>query len=339
MLSRRSHGITGGSGRAQPRMKPVKARRVIRRFHFLINKRAVLNRLLGFDQRFRDNDEGFNSGMVAAVLAKDRKFQRYYDEGIAAAAAAPAARDGTKATAIESQLLKLNSGVEPHTLLRCLGYIQGQIHGGGLQNYQLASTVGQDKSRGGDSSKQLVKWLRELQYDKHQDLTALEIGSLSVSNYIGTCKIFERVERIDLNSNDKAIIRQDFMKRPLPVDDSQRFNLISCSLVLNFVSTPAERGQMCKLFSHFLIQGPVPSYLFVVLPLPCVVNSRYTTIDHFIQLMTTLGFQTVKRHSSNKLFYILLQYLPAGDTQINAKFLKKKEINPGPGRNNFAILL
>lgn len=331
MLSRRKQGITGVR-RAAPRIKPVKARRVIRRFHFLINKRAMLNQLLKLDERFRDNDEQFNSALVQQFLQKHRQLQKAYDEGSSA----------DRNTAMESQLLSLSArDTDPAQLARCLGYVQAQIHSGGLQNYQLASTVGQDKSRGGDSSKLLVKWLRELHYHEHKNLRALEIGSLSVSNYISTSKVFQEVERIDLNSNDKAIIRQDFMKRPLPQADTQRFNLISCSLVLNFVNTPLERGQMCKLFSKFLLPSDkteVPSYVFVVLPLPCVTNSRYTTIDHFTQLMNHLGFELVKSHSSSKLFYCLLQ-LSSEPKQNHLKFSKKKEINPGPGRNNFAILL
>lgn len=37
---------------------------------------------------------------------------------------------------------------------------------GGITAYQHASTLGQSSERGGDSSKVLIQWLRELQRDK-----------------------------------------------------------------------------------------------------------------------------------------------------------------------------
>ncbi|KAL3229219.1 25S rRNA (adenine(2142)-N(1))-methyltransferase [Nakaseomyces bracarensis] len=343
MLSRRSRSITG-SQKVVPKIKPSKARKVIRRFHFLINKRALLNRLLAIGEKFRDNDEEFNGRLIDGYLSS-RGLRGAYRQGYGMEGA-------SEKKAVEEQLLRLNSAehgpVAGEQLMVCLGYIQREITEGGLQNYQLASTVGQDKSRGGDSSKLLVKWLGELGYEQKKPLRALEIGSLSETNYISTSKIFDHVERIDLNSNARGIIRQDFMKRPLPQGDADRFNLISCSLVLNFVNTPQERGQMCQLFSKFLLHSSdVPSYVFIVLPLPCVSNSRYTTTDHFNKLMNFLGYTTVRDHSSHKLFYCLLEFTgkptdkakgqPTG--QPGKKFAKKKEINPGPGRNNFAILL
>lgn len=330
MLSRKRVSISGKKPLKEVRIKPSKARRIIRRFHFLTSKRALICELLELE-RLRDNDEEYNSRVIDAYLG-GKLLRKRYEEGQAVAA-----QDGM----MESRLLQIRSHSDKpakEELLRCLGYIQREIRDGGLKNYQMASKIGQDKDRGGDSSKLLVKWLKELNYDQHTELRALEIGFLSVSNHISRCKIFEEVERIDLNSNDpKGIKRQDFMKRPLPRTGEEKFHLISCSLVLNFVNTPAERGQMCQRFSEFLFPptSDVPSYVFVVLPLPCVNNSRYMTIDHFTMIMDSLGYELIRSHTSHKLFYCLLRL---SHRESKRKF-QKKEINPGPGRNNFAIVI
>ncbi|KTA97707.1 25S rRNA (adenine(2142)-N(1))-methyltransferase [Nakaseomyces glabratus] len=269
MLSRKRVSISGKKPLKEVRIKPSKARRIIRRFHFLTSKRALICELLELE-RLRDNDEEYNSRVIDAYLG-GKLLRKRYDEGQAVAA-----QDGM----MESRLLQIRSHSDKpakEELLRCLGYIQREIRDGGLKNYQMASKIGQDKDRGGDSSKLLVKWLKELNYDQHTEL------------------------------------------------------------LLNFVNTPAERGQMCQRFSEFLFPptSDVPSYVFVVLPLPCVNNSRYMTIDHFTMIMDSLGYELIRSHTSHKLFYCLLRL---SHRESKRKF-QKKEINPGPGRNNFAIVI
>jgi hypothetical protein len=48
---------------------------------------------------------------------------------------------------------------------------------------------------------------------------------------------------IDLKSNHPQVLEQDFFERPLPIDALDYFDVISCSLVLNFVSEPTQRGK------------------------------------------------------------------------------------------------
>ena len=62
----------------------------------------------------------------------------------------------------------------------------------------------------------------------------LEVGALSTSNACSRSGLFE-IERIDLNSQAEGITQQDFMERPLPKDSSEQFEIISLSLVLNYV--------------------------------------------------------------------------------------------------------
>lgn len=312
MLSRRKRSITGKKvvSFTEVNIKPDKARKIIRRYHFLINKQKIIC-----------NKLGITADQVPPHL-----------EG------PPDVEDTQE---MEKMLLRVQDrGMSRDSLVRCLHYIANEVsQKGGLKDYQLASRVGQSQSRGGDSSKLLVKWLRELQLPQHDPpLTALEIGSLNCNNCISTCKIFKSVTRIDLNnSNDsRGIIRQDFMQRPLPSSDTDRFDLISCSLVLNFVPTPIERGQMLRRFQQFLKRR---SLLFLVLPLPCITNSRYIDHLHLARMLEHLGYVQLRRHESSKLYYALYALQNQSVNNTPASFRHKKALRDGPAMNNFCILL
>lgn len=70
----------------------------------------------------------------------------------------------------------------------------------------------------------------------------LEIGALYHDNYSG-CSSWIDNHPIDLKSNHPKVLEQDFFQRPLPYDPLDFFDVISCSLVLNFVSEPKDRGK------------------------------------------------------------------------------------------------
>ena len=84
-----------------------------------------------------------------------------------------------------------------------------------LSVYQQASAKGQDPQRGGDSSKVLVEWLKNIPTYR---LRVLEVGCLEVDNLIG--KVVEgqdgRMRRIDLKSRDPRVEEQDFMTLEVP---------------------------------------------------------------------------------------------------------------------------
>ncbi|GME22873.1 Mitochondrial inner membrane translocase protein [Neofusicoccum parvum] len=116
---------------------------------------------------------------------------------------------------------------------------------GGLKTYQVASITGQSSERGGDSSRVLVEWLRELDlpsaYQKAEGgapegrkCRLLEVGALSTDNVCSKTRYLD-VERIDLHSQAPGILQQDFMERPRAKSDKDRFDIISLSLVLNYV--------------------------------------------------------------------------------------------------------
>ena len=217
---------------------------------------------------------------------------------------------------------------------------------GGLGQYQQASLQGQSNDRGGDTSKLLLQWLpTSALRSLNRRPRMLEVGALSTRNACSTSGLFESVH-IDLNSQEPGIQSQDFMERPLPKGASEKFDIISLSLVLNYVPDAAGRGQMLVRTLSFLENSeasatpstePFFPSLFVVLPRSCVENSRYLTETRFEELMGALGYAKVCGKSTQKLVYSLWRKGNTGPTP-NASF-PKKEVNPGKTRNNFAIIL
>jgi 25S rRNA (adenine2142-N1)-methyltransferase len=217
---------------------------------------------------------------------------------------------------------------------------------GGLEKYQHASQIGQLTSRGGDTSKVLVSWLEEdgiitkKESNKQQKLKILEIGCLSPDNAISKCSGVQMV-RIDLHSTHSSIEKQDFMLRPLPESNNDRFDLISLSLVVNFVSDAASRGQMLIRTTDFLqkredtLSDKLPG-LFLTLPLPCVKNSRYMTVEHLTRIMISMGYTRVHSKITTKIFY---SFWHLDKQKAKPQAFKKVELTKGRTRNNFSIIV
>ncbi|QDS70268.1 hypothetical protein FKW77_007685 [Venturia effusa] len=237
-----------------------------------------------------------------------------------------------------AQAIKNEDGAKARELERLIA------QQGGLKAYQRASITGQSKIRGGDSSTVLMAWLKEGKITKkaaHKP-KMLEIGALSTMNACSKSGLFE-VTRIDLNSQDPKIEQQDFMQRPLPTSDDQRFDIISLSLVLNYVPDAARRGEMLQRTCHFLkscsdSQNTVFPALFFALPAPCIQNARYMTNEHLDKIFGSLGYSKVHQKVSTKLLYQLWSYRPPTAIKETIPF-PKVEMNPGKNRNNFSIIL
>ncbi|KAL4890404.1 putative methyltransferase-domain-containing protein [Aspergillus ambiguus] len=221
---------------------------------------------------------------------------------------------------------------------------QIQSHGG-LESYQLASKLGQSLERGGDSSKVLIDWidpqLRKLRDSHGLKLRVLEVGALSTKNACSTHGCLD-VTRIDLNSQGPGILKQDFMERPLPRGDDERFHILSLSLVLNYVPDALGRGEMLKRCVTFLTDQPpngsstsITPRLFLVLPLACVKNSRYLTESRLQDILQSLGFALAKSKETSKLIFQLWEYTQ----DPKPRPFKKEMLNPGKVRNNFAVVI
>jgi 25S rRNA (adenine2142-N1)-methyltransferase len=233
--------------------------------------------------------------------------------------------------------------------------VQAQIDAaGGLDKYQKASIQGQSKDRGGDSSKVLLEWLQPvLKTGKRSDgpesrkLRMLEVGCLKIDNACAKSGFFD-VTRIDLHSQHSDILQQDFMERPLPSGKESRnetFDIISLSLVVNFVGDAVGRADMLKRTRDFLhpckaeqLRGHFPG-LFLVLPISCVINSRYMNEKLLEDMMQSLGFEMKEKKLSRKLVYYYWHYSGTIPEVITKKVFKKAEIRTGKDRNNFFISL
>jgi len=182
-------------------------------------------------------------------------------------------------------------------------------------------------------------------------LRLLEVGALSTSNLCSKSGHFD-VQRIDLNSQGDGILQQDFMERPLPESAAEQFDIISLSLVLNYVPDAPGRGDMLKRTCQFLdtrhridrdaaVQAVFPA-LFLVLPAPCITNSRYMDEGRLGEIMGSLGYVLLQRKQTAKLVYYLWQLKSSpSDARTKTKTRKfpKKEVNPGAGRNNFSVIV
>ncbi|KAI9847821.1 MAG: hypothetical protein M1837_001714 [Sclerophora amabilis] len=220
---------------------------------------------------------------------------------------------------------------------------------GGLRVYQHASLTGQSIQRGGDSSKVLMEWvdpladdLRKAYKQGRSKLRILEVGSLSTKNACSRSGLFE-VTRIDLNPQDKDILKQDFMKRPLPLCQEERFDVLSLSLVLNYVPDPLLRGEMLRQTTRFLrdssVEAPCAQHLpalFLVLPAPCVSNSRYLNEERLGEIMGSFGYSALRHKITPGLAYSLWKH---DATAEKNSIFNKIEVRSGQSRNNFAIVL
>lgn len=313
-------------------IKPKTTKKIINRYHFLIKCRAYIFQLLNLNFTKTD-DEEINKSVRAYLKENMKNVHIELDS--------------------EDELLNLRKKYQKNKRLsskdldnlNCLlNFITKEIvDNGGLQKYQIASIMGQNSDRGGDSSKKLMKWILELNDSgkNFKDMTTLEIGCLRIDNVISQHKykkFIKSIERIDLNSNHPDIKKEDFLLKTLPESNEDKFDLISCSLVVNFVPDENKRGEMMMRLKKFCKnQGLV----FLVLPLPCVTNSRFTDDELLVSKIMEQGlnFKLLKEHKSNKIAYYLFQN---NNLVFNENFLKKNHgskriINNKPGMNNFCI--
>lgn len=323
-------------------LKPSRTRKLIRRFHTLLKYKSEIFNHLSHNNPYQINETNY----LEYLKTKPDLLKSYNDSKAKIIKTFNVKRSTLRDDGIKN--IQTMTTLSTKQISQLVGEIDGEIEKrGGLKVYQAASIKGQDSKRGGDTSKKMAAWIKN---DKiwssdmqNRKPTALEIGSLSSKNCISTCKIFGNVTRIDLNSQEPGKIeKQDFFDRTIPTSNSDRFDLVSCSLVVNFVPKPSLRGEMLLRITKFL-KEPENAFdhkplLFFVIPLPCVINSRYCNKEIMDAIFKNLGFTCVRSYDSHKLAYWLLEW--HGSKAVNFKFKSaKKEVRSGSKRNNFCIVL
>ncbi|SHO80128.1 Similar to S.cerevisiae protein BMT2 (Nucleolar S-adenosylmethionine-dependent rRNA methyltransferase) [Malassezia sympodialis ATCC 42132] len=214
---------------------------------------------------------------------------------------------------------------------------------GGLAAYQDQSSTGGAVVRGGESGKWCVKVLKEL-WPLSRKVRLLDVGAIAGTAYAAWPGFVETTS-MDLHPRADHVIACDFFDFPVPADDAHKFDVVGLSLVLNFVGDLHRRGAMLVHAHQYLRPG---GYVYVVLPLACVANSRYMSHQHFRSLVRSVGYDVVRQEDSQRLTRWLLQQRDPQATEAarrdvaslfwDGTVFKKRELRAGAQRNNFCIL-
>ena len=206
---------------------------------------------------------------------------------------------------------------------------------GGINAYQQASKLGEVRHGRFNSAKWVIKQFKAFNIRpaaavqkslKKSKLRVLDVGALD-NNYQKYEK-WIHCTPIDLNPQNSAVIKADLLSLPV----KEEYEVVVMSLVLNFEGDISKRGDMLRKCQQLIAdQG----YLFVVLPLPCLKNSRYLTEDLLVSMIDSLGFDVCAQHNSNKLSFFMFRKT----REPQAKSFPKKVLRKGGNRNNFAIVL
>ena len=202
---------------------------------------------------------------------------------------------------------------------------------GGINAYQKASKLGEVRHGSFNSAKWVLKQLKAHNVCANTNrtdggkLSLLDVGALD-NNYKKHSKWIQSTP-IDLNPQSNDVIKADFLKL-----DHKEYDVVVLSLVINFEGDIRKRGDMLRKCPELMVdQG----HLFIVLPLPCLDNSRYLNEELFVSMMESLGFDVCARHSSRKLSFFMFRYT----RRAQVKSFPKKILRKGGNHNNFAIVL
>lgn len=200
---------------------------------------------------------------------------------------------------------------------------------GGINAYQKASKLGEARHGSFNSAKWVLKQLRAFKVygnrTEDEKLKVLDVGALD-NNYKKHAKWIQCTP-IDLNPQSSEVVKADFLKL-----DDKKYHVVVLSLVVNFEGDIRKRGDMLRKCPKLMVdQG----YLFIVLPLPCLDNSRYLNEELFVSMMESLGFDVCAHHSSKKLSFFMFRKT----RQVQVKSFPKKILRKGGNHNNFAIVL
>jgi 25S rRNA (adenine2142-N1)-methyltransferase len=91
---------------------------------------------------------------------------------------------------------------------------------------------------------------------------------------------------------------------------------------------------------HRQLKPSTASLLFLVLPLPCVKNSRYLDTNSLLSLMKESGYRLVRERwkPGAKVGYWLWSREAKPD-EVDERWRRKVQIHQGSKMNNFAITL
>jgi len=157
-----------------------------------------------------------------------------------------------------------------------------------------------------------------------------------------------QVRAIDLHSmHEGRIEEEDFLQLPVPRRLADRYDVAVCSMVLNCVTLPSQRGDMVARLFHCLRPGGL---CFVTVPKSCLTLSPYIDKPRFRKLLEVVGFEVLEEKDSPKVsFFVCRRQVPTscggdGDSDVDEETLKQwavvVKIREGRKyRNEFSISL
>ncbi|OQS06828.1 hypothetical protein THRCLA_01144 [Thraustotheca clavata] len=195
---------------------------------------------------------------------------------------------------------------------------------GGRQVYQDASILS-------TSFHKTSKWVFSLltkfglrPAKKQPPLSVLEVGAINTQLLV--CPWLD-VQAIDLIARHPRIQQIDYFDYPF----TKTFDVVVSSMVINCVPTHEKRGDMLqRTWRHLNPNG----HFFLMLPLLCLTNSNYMTVERFEEIVKYIGFDIREKKESPKIaFYCLQKTTPP--SSIKPSSFPHTMLRPGPKRNDF----
>jgi len=150
-----------------------------------------------------------------------------------------------------------------------------------------------------------------------------------------------RVRAIDIHSMEERIEEQDFLTLPFTSSNvTERYDVIVCSMVLNCVTNPMDRGKMCAKLYHHLRPG---GKLFLTIPKFCLTKSAFITPELFVELLGEkgVGFVVEETKESPRVSFFICRR-PEEERTSALNKLWTKEIIRRKGKkfpNQFSVVL
>mmetsp|Transcript_24432 Transcript_24432/g.67534 ORF Transcript_24432/g.67534 Transcript_24432/m.67534 type:complete len:358 (-) Transcript_24432:84-1157(-) len=172
--------------------------------------------------------------------------------------------------------------------------------------------------------------------------TGASSSSSSLPNPSAKNNVDIHVRAIDIHSMEERIEEADFLELPLVhADPERRYDVIVCSMVLNCVTTPVDRGKMLALLYRQLRPGGL---CFFTVPKYCLTKSAFLTHAVFRKMLgkSGVGFHVQKTKESPKVAFFVLErpMEDEPDRKLDPSF--KKPIIRNKGKkfpNQFSVVL
>lgn len=193
----------------------------------------------------------------------------------------------------------------------------------------------------------LLAWhsLTDTLFDLAQ-LRLLDVGALSGTSY--TAYPWIDVTSIDINPRSDEVIRSDFFDFPIPSGTASepKYDVVCLSLVINFIGDLSKRGEALLRAHRYLVPA---GWLYLVLPLACVTNSRYLTHERLQAILESCGWDIRRQEDSARLTRWLCQRKQGPERKSKKSksdrsvqewdgvVWKKEEVRVSKTANNFCI--